>query len=225
MMGNVKILLAALAAALPIGGAAAQDAACAAPPASLIAPAPALIDRSARIVIAEIAPYAAEPAAPAANGEAAEPSGAPLDRDAAINRATQDGEAAKGDNGAGQGRQAGQLPGGEPERITLSRKLTRLRVLEDIKGAGPEFIYLARAPEAPIGDAFDHHRGAAFWRDALVGRARIDAQCRIAVAFAPETRYLVFVGPPHVKSYEAIEEPDDAWLAYVRARLAAEEDS
>ncbi|RMB09005.1 hypothetical protein BXY39_1652 [Eilatimonas milleporae] len=66
---------------------------------------------------------------------------------------------------------------------------------------------------------FDAHEDDRFWSDARTGRVRFGTGCSLQPQFLAGTRYLLFVGPPHVKAYEAVPADDDRWLAYVRERL------
>lgn len=92
-------------------------------------------------------------------------------------------------------------------------------VVDYLKGEGPARVSVALSA-ADAADKHIDHDDAAFWNDPRVGRATLSDDCRVTVAFEPGARYLLFIGPPHVKAYERIDKDDDKWLQYVRERTA-----
>ncbi len=117
-----------------------------------------------------------------------------------------------------------------------------LTVREDLKGSGANTIMIAGKSPFPVGTAsdvrngkrpwpdesayrdsinrhFNGHEDDAFWIDPALGRAPMGSDCEIRPMFLSGTRYLVFIGPPHVKAFEAIIEPDDKWLLHIRRVL------
>ncbi len=168
---------------------------CPTPSPTLISSADELIDRTKRIVIAQSLPFSeAEP-----ESESDRP--IPLDRERDMKKATE----------------------GEryPERVVARRKLARFGVVENISGNGPEIIYLASSDATDAGDGdYDGHRADQFWTDEHAGRAAIAVDCQLDVSFVHGSKYLIFVGPPHVKAYERVAVDDDKWVEYVRARIS-----
>jgi len=171
---------------------------CQDPPAYLVSAADALIARSPRITLAVHKPFDAP-------AEGDETSGArPIDREREIEKATETGS--------------------QPERYLTTMALAKFTVLENIKGDGPEEFYLAHSPQdlAASRNDFDNHEDNAFWSDPKAGRITLNPDCTPVPAFAENATYLIFTGQPHVKAYERINDPDDAWLAYVRETVAAD---
>ena len=154
------------------------------------APVDALIDRTGAIVIAE-------PIADAAVSETLD-AGLREVQDKAKDSATQ---------GAAQDRMTAQLP------------IQLFSTIEYVKGEGPAEISVTTAfAPAEIRHDGPAHDAPAFWDNAAAGRGVLTANCGVAAAFRPGTRYLLFVGAPHVKAYEAVASENDPWLAYVRER-------
>lgn len=169
---------------------------CTQPHPSAVSAPDTLIDRTERIVIAELSPLNI--------GEAAPEKDDPLTID-------REKEIAPALEGRGDG-----------DRTVTTLALARFKVLEDIKGGGEPFIFLAGASGGSrAGEDFVGHRAGEFWADLQTGRADIGPDCRVEASFASGIRYLIFIGPPHVKSYEAIKIDDDKWLEYVRARVSS----
>ena len=113
--------------------------------------------------------------------------------------------------------------GGAEGDLVLAGKLPvqLFSAIDYVKGDGAAYFSVIVAtpdePTAPVS-----HDSDTFWEDATAGRAVLTGDCRVEADFAPGERYLVFIGPQHVKAYEAIAADDDAWLAYVRAQAQAE---
>lgn len=114
----------------------------------------------------------------------------------------------------------GAAPDGD--RIVAGRLPVQLfSAIDYVKGEGAEaFSVIVAAPSEPTAPV--PHDSDDFWEDATAGRAILTSDCRVEADFAPGERYLIFIGPQHVKAYEAIAADDDPWLAYVRERVAAE---
>jgi hypothetical protein len=184
------LLAVALAAA---AGAAGAAEACDPVPEALVAPPEALVARTRVIALAE-----AMPLPPGTGTDAATPASGSTDP---RRRMLESGDAT--------------------ERTLIAAGFRTLRVIEYLKGDGPEFVMTALLPAgtSPSPD-FDGHRDPAFWARAGEGRARIGPECRLRGDFATGERYLVFLGTPHVKGFERVAAEDDAWLAWVRERLA-----
>lgn len=156
------------------------------------APVDALIDRASAIVIAE--PVA--DAAPRAKSE--------VDL-----RKIQDQAKDSAARSASQDRAMAQLP------------IQLFTVVEYVKGDGPEEISVTTAFAADQGSrGGPAHDDPAFFEDGAAGRGVLTDHCGVAAAFPPNTRYLLFVGAPHVKAYEAVTSENDPWLAYVRERVS-----
>ena len=153
-----------------------------------------LIDRTDRIVIAKVAPL------PSINQrENNSGVGPKIDLEKERTKATQ------GQNGG--------------DRAISPLGITKLVVLQNIKGAGADTIFVASDPNTPHSENnFNHHRSKEFWSDDMIGRAKLQENCKISVSFSAGLSYLIFVGPPHVKAYEIISDDNDRWLAYVRNR-------
>jgi hypothetical protein len=105
------------------------------------------------------------------------------------------------------------------ERIVAGNLPVQLfSALDYLKGEGAEtFSVIVAAPAEPTAPV--PHDSDAFWEDASAGRAVLTDDCRVEADFAAGERYLIFIGPQHVKAYEPVAVGDDAWLAYVRAKL------
>lgn len=171
---------------------------CLNPPAYLVSGVDELISRSPRISLAMNKPFTA----PADGEKRGSPSA--IDREKELKKATESGA--------------------QPERYRSTLTLAKLVVLEDVKGEGPGEIYLAQAPQGDAADGgnFDHHKDETFWAFADAGRVPLTADCTLKPTFEEGATYLIFAGQPHVKAYERIDEPNDAWLAYVRKAVTAE---
>lgn len=108
------------------------------------------------------------------------------------------------------------------DRITAGSLPVQLfTAVEYVKGDGGETVSVIIAAPAEA-TATAPHDSDAFWKDGSAGRAVLTDDCRVEADFAPGERYLIFIGPQHVKAYEAIASDGDPWLAYVRERVAAE---
>lgn len=154
------------------------------------APIDTLIDRASAIILAEPVVDAAFNAKPERNL-----------------REIQDKAKDKAAQTAAQDSQTAQLP------------IQLFTALDYVKGEGPAKISVTTA--LLTGDVRHEepaHDDPAFWEDAASGRGALTGHCGVAAAFRPGTRYLLFIGAPHVKAYEAVMSENDPWLAYVRER-------
>ncbi len=120
----------------------AQNTNCAEPPAALVSEIDDLIARSPRIVLARHTPL--EPLANTKEKTAPDT----LDRDREIKKATQSQR--------------------EPERVISEVAIARFDVLENLKGDGPDEVYLAKTlKEKSDGDeTYNAHADQLFWDDA-----------------------------------------------------------
>lgn len=94
-------------------------------------------------------------------------------------------------------------------------------VSEYLKGDGPEtlpLVFAAAADDAPL-NAIPHSNDL-FWSDPVAGRTVLSKGCIVETRFSPGVTYLLFVGPAHVKAYEAITDDEDDWLAFVRENVS-----
>ncbi|MEO1137097.1 MAG: hypothetical protein AAFW68_10915 [Pseudomonadota bacterium] len=111
--------------------------------------------------------------------------------------------------------------GGPDDQIKAGRLPVQLfSVAEYLKGEGPEtlsLVYARAGDDAPLDAVL--HSDEAFWSDPVAGRTSLTESCTVETRFLPGETYLLFVGPAHVKAYEAIARRDDPWLRYVRGRL------
>jgi hypothetical protein len=165
-------------------------------PPSAISPVDELIARSTRIALVTF-----KASSESAEASAEKPTGEPLiDLEAEKRRATQD-------------------DGPAPDLVRPAMRLARLVVVENLSGNGPPEIYKPSAPVTKPQHDYSGHTAEAFWDDPAEGLVHLDDHCRPQMHFEPGKTYLLFEGPAHVKSSELIESEDDAWLAYVRARL------
>jgi len=161
---------------------------------SAIAPIDTLIDRSDRIVLARVeAANQLPPGRDAIDGVA-------LNEDVERQRVTEQATGAK-------------------DRSFASLAMATMTVIENVKGSGSDRISRPKTGSGEISHDFDAHQATSFWQDATVGRIQFDGKCNPLVDYEPGKTYLIFIGPLHVKGAELIESEDDAWLAYVRARL------
>jgi hypothetical protein len=104
----------------------------------------------------------------------------------------------------------------------------RFLVLDQLAGPAQKTFTLrghAPVPGAPD-TSFDRHQDLAFWARGG-GRTINDSDCVIHPGFVVGNSYLVFLGsPPTWRSFEKIDmvdgrpDPDDRWLAYVKAALS-----
>ena len=190
--------LAALSFVATVCLAPAAHAECRDPHPSVVSAPNILIDRTDRIVIARRAPMVSVDSA----SEKSDSDSVTIDREKEI---------------------APALEGRGGDRINVPTAITRLEVIENIKGDGEPYVFLASAAgaAADAGGDFDGHQAAEFWDDPTAGRARLSESCQVRAPFSEGERYLIFVGAPHVKAYEAIKADDDKWLDYVRARVSS----
>lgn len=105
------------------------------------------------------------------------------------------------------------------DRITAQLPIQLFTVIEYVKGGGPSEMSVTTAymtedfrGEGPA------HDDPEFWKNPAAGRGVLTGHCGVAATFSPATRYLLFIGAPHVKAYEVISSENDSWLAYVRKR-------
>ena len=106
------------------------------------------------------------------------------------------------------------------DRMVEAMGTVSLSVIENLKGDGENRISRTNVWPHKSQHDFDRHRDPGFWDDEHSGLVAFDAACRPETAYATGKTYLLFEGPPHVKMSELIVSDDDAWLAYVRERLA-----
>ncbi len=66
---------------------------------------------------------------------------------------------------------------------------------------------------------FDSHRDLSFW-DENNARQWNSADCNMYPTFSVGNSYLLFLGAPHWKAYEAVKSEDDLWLQTVRNIIA-----
>ena len=104
----------------------------------------------------------------------------------------------------------------------------RFLVLEQLAGPAQKVFTVMGGPaeRSDKDSTFDHHRDVAFWARGG-GRTMNGSDCVIRPGFVVGNSYLVFLGStPTWRSFEKIDmidgiaDPDDKWLAYVKARLA-----
>lgn len=198
-MHRTLTTLTILALCTPVSEAGAREAPCAQAPVSLTKDVDTLIERSSIIVLAELKP-------------------APLiKREGARDGATL------------------------TDRTLLRTAFLTFTPLETLKGTAPEPLLMAATPPHDAGayaalgfdepyeryrrsfdEDFNGHADDDFWQNSAAGRLRVGPGCRLQGEFLPDRRYLLFLTGPHVKGAELIrEEEDDAWLSYVRERVAA----
>lgn len=168
----------------------AHAAECAEPKASMVEPIENLIERSDRIVVAELA-------MPGLGGDSeTSKTDIKLDREKEL---------------------APVLESRSDDRTITQLGIIRFRVIENVKGEGPAYIFIpgriSREEEATI--AHD----ASFFEDPHAGRSNPNQKCKIEPSFKAGTNYLIFTGSPHVKGYEEVQEGDQ-WLSYIRERVA-----
>ena len=172
-------------------GTTSYSAECPDPPAAMVASVDTLIERTGRIVVAELVPHTAS-ASPGS-----EKHDFTLDREKEIAPAL---ESRKGD------------------RTVTDLGILRFNVIEDIKGEGHDQVFLAGRIDAVGASGPDVSHDDAFLRDLNAGRIQPNAKCRIELSFEQDAQYLLFIGQSHVKAYEKVEE-GDSWLSYVRGKL------
>ena len=184
-----------LVVALPFLFLATGSFACSTPTDSTIAPVDELIARSSRIVLVRVDTAVAHD-----NKSATHTSDIRIDEAAERRHATEDSH--------------------DDDRSFVTLPMVTMTVEETLKGSGPKRMSRPVTSTDALDDDFSGHTRAGFWDEAVVGRIRLDDQCRPVVSYEEGGRYLIFVGPLHVKAAERIESDDDAWLAYVREQLA-----
>lgn len=169
--------------------------ACSTPSDSVVAPVDELIARSSRIVLVRV-----DTAARHDSNTATPASDIRIDEAAERRRATEESH--------------------DDDRTFVTLPMVTMTVVENLKGSGPKRMSRPVTSTDALDEDFSGHTAASFWDQAVVGRIRLDDQCQPVVSYEEGGRYLVFVGPLHVKAAERIESDDDAWLAYVREQLA-----
>jgi len=200
----------------PINIALSSENTCIKPPELLVSDINLLINRSSRIVIATDARWSAPP----------------LSREN-VNLPLREGREEVASSGS-QDRSEAVLP------------LYTLTVVEDLKGSGSDTIMVVGAPpfdeahlakvksgaasrkpgngyDQMINEDFEGHQAKIFWNDNTSGRTPPDTNCAVLPRFSNSGTYLVFVGTPHAKGYEAIKVKNDKWLAYVRGSLRGQQ--
>lgn len=93
------------------------------------------------------------------------------------------------------------------------------KVIEILKGKRRTRFQISGAFADEVGTDFNGHRLESFWSKSG-GRVQIEPNCEIVPNFQKGKRYLIFLDKPyHFKSFELIENGDDAWLKKVRAEV------
>lgn len=99
------------------------------------------------------------------------------------------------------------------------------KVVETIRGEKKQELTLGGQPTSALTDPkaaavsnsdFGGHKDGAFWKQILVGRAPLAADCQIAPAFQVGQTYLILYKQPYqTKSFELIKSKQDRWYEYV----------
>jgi hypothetical protein len=94
-------------------------------------------------------------------------------------------------------------------------------IIEVLKGTSPKKYTRRNIRNVSYSsENFNNHNDSIFWNQA-VGRSTIPiGACGASHSFRPGNKYLCFIGcSPNRKSSECVNDPNDAWLHYVRKSI------